>query len=194
MPAVQPTPLTPEAHPDDAQWVVRAQGGEDFAFDMLYRRHVQFVAAVAVRLGQRSDVDDLVQETFITAFRELKQLTQPAAFRGWLARITVSKVHRRRRFWRVFRFFRDEADERATLESMVSSEASPEVRAQLGRVDTAVSRLPEPIRAAWVLRFVLGCTLEEVATGCSCSLATAKRRLTSASNIVNQVVTVEMPE
>lgn len=194
MAAALATPLPVGTHPDDAQLVVRAQSGEEFAFEVLYRRHVQFVAAVAFRLGQRSDVDDLVQETFIIAFRELKQLGQPAAFRGWLARIAVSRVHARRRFWKVFRFFRDDADERATLDSMVSPAASPEVKAQLSRLDAAVSKLPLDLRTAWVLRFVLGCTLEEVAAGCSCSLATAKRRLSAASGIVDQVVTVEMSE
>ena len=124
MPATQPTALPTGTLPDDAELVLRARAGEEFAFDVLYRRHVQFVAAVAFRIGQRAEVDDLVQETFIIAFRQLAQLAQPAAFRGWLARIALSLVHRQRRFWRVFRFFRDAVDERATLDSMVSPVAS----------------------------------------------------------------------
>ena len=195
MPVALLTPLAFDAHPGDAELVARARRGEDFAFDVLFRRHVQFVAAVALRVGRVSaDVDDVVQETFVIAFRKLEQLAQPAAFRGWLTQIAVSRVRRRARFARLFRLFRDDADEQATLEAMASSEASPLVRAQLAQVDAVVKQLPQELRTAWTLRFVLGCTLEEVALGCGCSLATAKRRLGSAKTAVQNVVTVEIPE
>ena len=195
MPVALLTPLALPAPQDDAQLVVRARQGEEFAFEVLYRRHVQFVAAVAFRVGRvTADVDDIVQETFVIAFRRISQLAQPGAFRGWLAQIAISLVHRRLRFSRLFRLFRDDDEREATLASMASSEASPEVRAQLAQVDAIVGRLPLEQRTAWILRFVLGCTLEEVAAGGHCSLATAKRRLASASTSVQKVVNVEIEE
>jgi RNA polymerase sigma-70 factor (ECF subfamily) len=195
MPAASLSALISRAPPDDGELVLRAQRGETFAFDVLYRRHVQFVAAIAFRVGRvRSDVDDLVQEAFVTAFRRLPQLTQPAAFRGWLASIVVSLVHRRVRFHRLLRLFLDDEEQQSTLESMASPEASPEVRYQLGQLEAVVSKLPRDQRTAWILRFVLGCTLDEVAAGGHCSLATAKRRLALASSAVQRVVVVEISE
>lgn len=184
-----PFPLQP---PDDGQLVRRARDGEQFARDALYRRHVQFVAAVALRLGRdRSEVDDVVQETFMLAFDRLAQLTDAGALSGWLASIAVSQVHRRLRWSKLWRVFRDDAEAEATLESMASPDCGPEVRAQLSQLDARVTRLPLPERTAWTLRFVLGCTLDEVAQGCSCSLATAKRRLAAAQAKVGIEVEVE---
>lgn len=184
-PAPTSLPVPPD---DDSALVVRAQQQEAFAFDLLYRRHVQFVASVVFRIGRRqSDVDDIVQDTFIIAFKQLQQLQNPAAFRGWLARIAVSVVHRRVRLNGLLRLFRsDEAH--ATLESMASPNASPETLVQLARLDAATAAMSLKVRTAWVLRMVLGCTLEEVATGCDCSLATAKRRLAEAQLEVDRVL------
>jgi len=53
-------------------------------------------------------------------------------------------------------------------------------RAQLVLAGRRLAKLPLTLREPWVLRFVEGCTLEEVAEVCGCSLATAKRRLVEA--------------
>lgn len=186
------TPLFPRQPHDDADLVRRAREGEEFALDALYRRHVQFVAAVALRLGRdRAEVDDVVQETFMLAFARLEQLADAGALRGWLARIAVSLVHRRLRWSKLWRLFRDDAEERATLDSMATSACSPEVKSQLAQLDLKVRTLPLAERTAWTLRFVLGCTLDEVAQGCGCSLATAKRRLAAAQQHIGIEVEVE---
>jgi RNA polymerase sigma-70 factor (ECF subfamily) len=192
MAAAKLTPLVPLEPLDDAELVRRARGKEEYARDVLYRRHVQFVAAVALRLGRdRAEVDDVVQETFITAFDRLEQLTDAGALRGWLASIAVSLVHRRLRWSRLWRLFRDDAEAEASLESMAAPDCSPEIRAQLSQLDARVSKLPIAERTAWTLRFVLGCTLEEVAAGCACSLATAKRRLAAAQKRIGIEVEID---
>lgn len=157
---------------DDTELVLRAREGEGLAFEALYRRHVHRVAAVVFRLLRRpADVEDVVQDAFSLAFRRLGQLAEPQAFGGWLLQIAVSQVHRRLRWQPFTRLFQTEAEAEATLATMASSEASPETRAQLSALDAKVQALPLPERTAWVLRFVLGCTLPEVAQGCGCSLA-----------------------
>lgn len=189
----QPTALIPRAAPDDAELVRRARGGDEWAFDALYRRHVQFVAAVALRLGRgRADVDDVVQETFVLALTRLDTLADDGAFRGWLARIAVSRVHRRLRWARFVSLFKTGEEQEQSLDAMASSAASPDVVLQLKSIDAKVRTLPLPLRTAWTLRFVLGCTLEEVAAGCDCSLATAKRRLADAVSASG--VTLELEE
>lgn len=171
----------------DAELVERAIAGEEHAFNMLYERHAQFVASVIFRVGRHSDVDDVVQETFIIAFRKLDTLTHVAALRGWLARIALSQVHRSTRFDRLWRLFRSEREERALVGALASSAASPEARIQLKRLDSVVQTLPGQERQAWTLRYVLGCTLDEVAEACACSLATVKRRLTAATAVVGVI-------
>ncbi len=187
-----PRLLESASAPSDEALVERARGGDEYAFDLLYRRHVQFVAAVVFRVcGRGHDLEDVVQETFITAFEQLGALDDPHALRGWLAQIALSRSNRRGRWFRLLRLFRDEPDEKSALATMVSADASPQVKAELREIDAALEKLPEPERTAWMLRFLLGCTLEEVARGCDCSVATAKRRLALAHGLMGDVVRLE---
>ncbi len=178
--------------PSDEALVERALRGDDYAFDLLYRRHVQFVAAVVLRVcGRTADLEDIVQDTFITAFARLGTVADPRALRGWLAQVAITHTRRRARWSRWLSLFRDEADERAGLATMLSPAASPDMHAQLRELDVALEKVPTPERTAWLLRFGLGCTLDEVATACGCSLATAKRRLSLARGLLGDVVRME---
>jgi RNA polymerase sigma-70 factor (ECF subfamily) len=107
-----------------------------------------------------------------------------------LGRIAVTQVNRRRRRSWWLQLFRDSHDEDVTLEAMVSADASAEVKSQLFEIDAQVQKLPEDLRTAWTLRFVLGLSLDEVAATCSCSLATVKRRLQKAQEVVTMEVEV----
>lgn len=170
----------------DAELVERARGGDGWALESLYRRHVQLVGGIARRmLRDRSEVEDVVQETFLLAFEGLAKLDDAAAFRGWLARIALSRVHRRFRWRKVLTLFGGADDEGGSpLELEASSELSPEQRAELAKIDEVLRRLAMPLREAWTLRIVMGCTNDEVATACGCSLATAKRRIADADRAV----------
>jgi len=171
-------------HLSDADLVRRARGGEAWAHEMIYRRHVRVVAATAQRLLRApADVDDVVQETFLIAFEQIDRLLDADVLRGWLVAIAVSRVHRRFRWRRVVALLGGD-DPTARLEEQASSEASPEQRAELALLDRALARLPQKLRTAWILRNVVGCQLDEVAAACECSLATVKRRITDAEATV----------
>jgi RNA polymerase sigma-70 factor (ECF subfamily) len=173
----------------DESLVLRARAGDTWALEMLYRRHVGLIASTAQRLlRQRSETEDVVQETFLLAFEKLDQLAVPAAFRGWLVRIAVSRVHRRFRWRRVRSLFglrrgNDDAED-ATFEAEATNEATPEQRAELALLDRALATMPLALRTAWVLRHVVGCSNDEVANACGCSLATIKRRIGAADALV----------
>jgi RNA polymerase sigma-70 factor (ECF subfamily) len=181
-----PTPETDRL--DDAALVARARRGGEWAHEAIYRRYVRLVASVAQRmLRDPTEVDDVVQETFLIAFEKLATLSEPAALRGWLARIAVSRVHRRFRFQRLTRLW--SADELvACLEDQASDEATVEQRAELALIDRALGSMSISLRTPWVLRHVLGHELAEIATACGCSLATSKRRLAKADAIVERHV------
>jgi RNA polymerase sigma-70 factor (ECF subfamily) len=146
--------------------------------EALFERFAPYVARIGLRLlGRESDVDDLIQDVFLAAFRQRHQVRDPAAFKGWLAVITVRTARRQLRMRKLRGL--------VGLDSLPPLELrepgmSPERRALLGRVYRALEGLPIEQRLAWTLRFVEGEKLEDVAQHCACSLATAKRRIAAA--------------
>lgn len=178
---------------DDRTLVARAVAGDRWAEEAIYRRHVAYVAGIALRLlRNRVEMEDVVQDTFVTALEGLGALRDGAALRGWLAQIAVSKVRRRLRRRRILGFFGlDRADAEATLEALAAPDCTGEVRAELAALDRVLVTLPDEQRIAWTLRYVEGAGLDEVALACSCSLATAKRRIAAADARVRLHVTLK---
>src|SRR6476620_6010071 len=153
----------------DAATVALARDGDSEAFRSLVERHSRAVYRVAHRItGTPQDAEDVVQETFLKAYRQLSRFESRANFGTWLHRIAVncsidlirSRPHR-------------EAGHDATdLEQLDAGErseagaASPE-RLMLssevqGRIAAAMSALSPRERAAFVLRHFEGHSIEEI--------------------------------
>jgi len=175
----------------DAELVRRARERDDWAIEAIYRRYVGLVASTAQRLLRSDgDVDDVVQETFLIVFEQLDRLVEPAALRGWLAQIAVSRVHRRFR-WRKWTRLWSSVELEASLHDQASGDASPEQRAELALIDRALGKMPLKLRTPWVMRHVVGYQLDDIAAACECSLATVKRRLADAEALVTEYLGVE---
>ena len=164
---------------DDATLVARAAAGDERAFTLLYRKHARYVAGVAYRLmGSDSELDDVVQETFVAASEGLGSLKDGATLRAWLVTIAVRKVARRlarrqRQRWLAGMFGRTEPHA-----------ASPEVEGDAYALYQALSAIGVERRVPWTLHHVEGLTLPEVAEHCGVSLATVKRRIAEASTLL----------
>jgi len=178
--------LQPADAAGDAQLVARAIEGDRWGREMLYRRHAAYLLAIAARLlGNRSEGEEVVQDTFVTAFEQLRTLREPAALRGWLAQIAVSLVRRRLRRVRLMRALGlDHGVDDATLATLAAPGSRPDQRAELALIDRALQTVNANVRIAWMLRLVEGLELAEVASACGCSLATAKRRIAAAESAV----------
>jgi RNA polymerase sigma-70 factor (ECF subfamily) len=177
----------------DPELVRRTRAGDLRAEEALFRKHAPYITALAFKLlGDRSEAEDIVQETFLDAIRHLRALAEPLALRQWLAGIAVHKVHRRfrrRRLQSLLGLLR--ATDSTVLESCAHPETSPELCAELGLLDLALARLTDVDRAAWVLRYVEGYALDDVASLCECSLATVKRRIARAQVVVRAHVQLD---
>jgi RNA polymerase sigma-70 factor (ECF subfamily) len=74
---------------EDATLVTLATAGDHEAFETLLGRYKQRVYLMALRiLGSQADAEDVAQEVSVTAWRNLAELTEPAAVRTWLFRVT----------------------------------------------------------------------------------------------------------
>jgi RNA polymerase sigma-70 factor (ECF subfamily) len=182
----------------DEELVRRAVTGDRWGREMLYRRHAAGLLAMTARLlANRGEAEEVVQDTFVTAFEQLASLRQPAAVRGWMGQIAVSLVRRRFRRRKLARLWGlDRGADDATLESLADAGASADQRAELALVDRVLGGMKAPLRIAWMLRHVEGLELTEVAAHADCSLATVKRRIAEAEAIVERHVAApeERPE
>jgi len=189
-PRAAPEPGTPpegiQPRAADSELIERLARGDQWAKEALYRRYVKQVWSTALHmLGNRADAQDVVQDTFVEAFRDVGALRAHAALKPWLLRISVHQAHRyfrRRRLLR--RLGLDRSLDDAPLDSLLHPGASPELRSELRAVERALASAPAAERFAWILRHVDGHSLEEVAAASACSLATAKRRLARCQSLV----------
>jgi RNA polymerase sigma-70 factor, ECF subfamily len=152
----------------DLRLVSAARGGDRAAFDQLYRRYARMVHGILLARAPRSEVDDLVQDVFLFAWRKLDTLREAGAFGGWLAMIARNRAfdfHRRR----------DEAAE-LTAEVAERLTTSPQPQAEALAALDAIRALPEAYRETLILRLVEGMTGPEIA---------ARTGLTPASVRVN---------
>jgi RNA polymerase sigma-70 factor (ECF subfamily) len=77
--------------PDEGDDLARARTGDRTAFGALVRRYQRRVYATALHiLGNHGDADDVTQETFVRAYRGVKQFDGRSDFFTWLYRITVN--------------------------------------------------------------------------------------------------------
>jgi RNA polymerase sigma-70 factor, ECF subfamily len=171
----------------DAELVARANSGDQWAIEAIYRKHVDRVTTVAARLlRNRADVEDTVQEVFIRAFTELSTLRDPTRLGQWLAASVVHRAHkvfRRRKLQRLLGMHRSVEDE--PLADQLVDDVTPETRSEIALLDRVLSGMADVDRTAWVLRHLLGHRIPEVAELTGCSLATTHRRLARAQSIVD---------
>jgi RNA polymerase sigma-70 factor, ECF subfamily len=181
-------PLTRSgAGPSDAALVIAARAGEAWAQEALFRRHARMAIGLAHRLLPRDEeVDDLVQDCFLSALQRLGALQNPQAFAAWLGSIvvrTVGKRLRRRRM--LFRLgLRD--PETIDLDAVASLTAPPEIAVELTRVYALLARLPVEQRIALVLRRVDALEIPQIAEHMGLSISTVKRRLKAAEELLER--------
>jgi RNA polymerase sigma-70 factor, ECF subfamily len=160
----------PQAGEADADaWLIgAARGGDRAAFEQLYHRYARMVHGVLLARAPRSEVDDLVQDVFLFAWRKLDTLREAGAFGGWLATIARNRAfdfHRRK-----------EETAELTAEVAEGVAAPPQPQAEALAVLGVIRALPEAYRETLILRLVEGMTGPEIA---------ARTGLTPASVRVN---------
>ena len=172
--------------PSDAALVTAARAGEPWATEALFRRHAPLVNGLAYRLlGRDTEVDDVVQESFVQALSALDALKEPQAFASWMASIvvrTTSKMLRRRKL--LTRLGLRRSGEPIDIELLVGKSVPPDAATELRAIYRVVEAMPVKVRVPFLLRKVEGMALEEIAAHVGCSLATAKRRIADGEAIL----------
>jgi RNA polymerase sigma-70 factor (ECF subfamily) len=144
---------------DDRTIASRAADGDIRAFEVLMRRYGSLMTAYAARIVRPSEAEDVVQDTFVTAWQDLPDLENVAAVRSWLITIVTRKSIDRLRARRD----QDSIDDH----EVEDRSDGPEAAATATSLDEALSRvlstLPEDQRRCWVLREIAGYGYQEIA-------------------------------
>jgi RNA polymerase sigma-70 factor, ECF subfamily len=157
------------------------------SFDEVYAQHAGYVAGLAGRiLGRNDDVPDAVQDVFLIAHRHLRELRDSRAVKAWLGRITVREASRRLRWRRLWSLVVPAAPVDTDL--IADDREAAGARPLVALLYTALDRVPVAARAAWVLRYLMDEPLDSVAEMCGCSLATAKRRIGAAEDLLRPLL------
>ncbi len=161
------------------QLVEAARDGDHPAFEELVRRTYADTFALARRLvSDDEDARDVVQETYLRAFRSIKKFRGEAQFTTWLYRITANcastYLGRRRRHRH------DELDEEVTVPDL-HPDHDPAMAADASllrdRLEMAIAELPARLRAVVVLRDIYDMNHAEIADELGISESAAKVRL-----------------
>ena len=151
-------PPIPHARPtesSDLELIAEVLGGHGARFGVLVRRHNQrlYRAARAI-LGDEAEAEDVVQDTYVRAYKALSSFRGDAAFSTWLTRIAVHEAIARRR---ARARFTDVSAAELEERSMVT-DRTPEREvgdAELARlVERQIDALPDGLREVIVLRDV----------------------------------------
>jgi RNA polymerase sigma-70 factor (ECF subfamily) len=164
---------------DVGDLVAAARGGDQEAFEQLVRATYADTYTLAYRLtGDEEDARDVVQESYLRAFRGLKHFRGDAQFTTWLYRITANcaSTHLGRRA----RHRHDELPDDAAI-AEVRPDHSPDARtdalATRDRLNTALAALPPKLRSVVLLRDVYDLPHEAIAAELGISESAAKVRL-----------------
>jgi RNA polymerase sigma-70 factor (ECF subfamily) len=171
---------------NDIELVHAAQNGDQRAFAQLVEKYEVRVFNLARKMMRDpQDAEDVLQETFISVFRHLKDFQGDASFSTWLYRIATNASLMKLRGRKTPPLSLDEPVEsdgdgalpREIVDWGITPEEallSGEVRAQM---DAAVDALPELLRVVFVWRDIEGLSVQETADVLSISVPNVKTRL-----------------
>ncbi len=177
----------------DQALVVRVQQGDKKAFDLLVLKYQLRLSKLVSRfLRNQSDVPDVVQESFIKAFRALPNFRGESAFYTWLYRIAINTaknhlVSQSRKNPANSIDVQDAEDYGAS--EWLKEYASPEREALASELEATIQQamgdLPSDLREAITLREIEGLSYEDIAAVMDCPIGTVRSRIFRAREAID---------
>ncbi|KSB90460.1 RNA polymerase subunit sigma-24 [Caulobacter vibrioides] len=173
----------PSGEDDDGALVLRAARGDDLAFSLLMRRHKGRLHAFARRhLGDADAALDVVQESFVAAWKALDRYDPARPFGAWLSAIALNKCRDRGRRLKVRRLILGERSIDAPGSPDYADPAvGPEGQAlrseRMARLEAAIARLPDRLKEPLILTGLEGYSQQAAAEVLKVSVKTVETRV-----------------
>jgi RNA polymerase sigma-70 factor (ECF subfamily) len=187
---------------DNEQLLVdRARLGDRHAFDLLVIKYQSRLLQLVSRLvPNQSDALDVLQDTFVKAYRSLSSFRGESAFYTWLYRIAVNtaKNHLASRGKEGRDLSYDDGGQEMERHAVFQDHGTPDAEADAQQLQAAIldaiDRLPDDLKRALTLRELEGLSYEDIAQTMNCPIGTVRSRIFRARDQVVQEVSVRFPE
>jgi RNA polymerase sigma-70 factor (ECF subfamily) len=179
----------------DQQLVERVQRGDKQAFGLLVEKYRRKLGRLLSRfIRDQAEVEDVVQEAFIKAYRALPNFRGDSAFYTWLYRIGINTAKN----YLVSMGRRPQTSNDIEVEDAENFEDGDELRTMdtpetelmtkeiAKTVQMAIESLPEDLKTAIVLREIEGLSYEEIATMMDCPIGTVRSRIFRARESIGE--------
>ncbi len=166
----------------------RVQEGDYLSFEELVKRYEKKIYNLAYRImGNKEDASDVLQDTFLQAFRKIPSFKEKSLFSTWLYRIAINMCLMRKR--------KQKKMETVSLDVPILTETQDEIKREFADdwsknplatlenkelkniLENAISSLPENYKTVLLLRGINGLHNEEIAKMLNISLPAVKSRL-----------------
>jgi RNA polymerase sigma-70 factor, ECF subfamily len=161
--------------------VALAAGGDQSAFERLYRTHVARIHGLARRMLSTQEADEVTQDIFVRTWQKLGQFRGESAFSTWLHRLAINVVIERRRSFAIQR--ERMSDDPSALDLMTVGPARADLKVDF---DSAIDQLPPGAREIFVLHDVEGYKHREIAALLDIATGTSKRQLHRARMLMRK--------
>jgi RNA polymerase sigma-70 factor (ECF subfamily) len=177
----------------DQLLVERVQAGERQAFDLLVVKYQRRLMRLVSRIvHDPAEAEDVVQETFIKAYRAIRHFRGDSAFYTWLYRIGINNAKNflASQSRRTPTSTENDAEQAEAFDSGeqlrdINTPESVLASQQIARtVNAAMDALPLDLRTAIVLREIEGLSYEEIADIMACPIGTVRSRIFRARDVI----------
>lgn len=183
---------------NDQLLVDRARLGDRHAFDLLVLKYQSRLLSLVNRLvSNQSDALDVLQDTFVKAYRSLHTFRGESAFYTWLYRIAVNTA--KNHLASKLKESKDvSVDDEATGElSVLQDFSAPDEEAGAEELQRAIlhaiEQLPDDLKQALTLRELEGMSYDEIALAMNCPIGTVRSRIFRARDHVVQEISQQFP-
>ena len=178
---------------DEQDLVERLQKGQQWAFNILVNTYQNRLLKIAYGITlDREDSMEIVQDVFISVFKNIRTFRQESSLATWLRKITINHCLNWKRKWkRRFKWDHKSIDSENS-KNLFKENNNPEMlyreKQSEKNIMTAIKKLPEKIRLVFVLNVLEGLSYEEISETLNIRKGTVSSRLHFArKNLINSL-------
>lgn len=176
----------------DFMVVQKVLDGETELFEILLRRYNELLfRTVRSYIDRPSDIDDVMQDTYIKAFQKLYQFKNESLFSTWLIRIGINEALQRKRKSKRYQML-DISNEKGIVQLADMSIMNPERKTMYAEsvhiIEKAIDLLPEKYKIVYMLKEVQDLEISEISDSLGLSNSNVKVRLHRARNMMKESI------